>query len=110
MEKFGLRTGAAFKNGAIELAIAKEQATALGRAGRKLRLSLEQYSKLLEKDLATGEREVAIDEISANTWALVLQREFLGFVDGNLEWVLEHYHIPKKALNKLGSAITNRSI
>ncbi|RBP47156.1 hypothetical protein DFR28_10928 [Arenicella xantha] len=43
MQKFGLQRNSTRLHSAIELEIVKEQASVLGRAGKKLRLSLEKY-------------------------------------------------------------------
>ncbi len=45
MQKFGLQRNSSSRYSAIELEIVKEQATVLGRAGKKLRLSLENYQQ-----------------------------------------------------------------
>lgn len=102
MQKFGLQRHAKKLPNAIELEIAKEQATSLGRAGRKLRLSLERYNNLLQTDISGDARAALLKEISSNVWALMVQREFVGFVDGNLEWVQSNYAIPAEAIKMLG--------
>lgn len=103
MQKFGLQTNRGSKNSALELEIKKEQASALGRAGRKLRLSLEAYDDKQKTLLDPAEDQRLLDEISANVWALLLQREFLGFNHGNREWLLNKYCIPEGVLCGLGA-------
>ena len=102
MQNFGLRRHRASSNTSLELAIVKEQASALGRAGRKLRLSLERYQAFVDTQTTKASRKKLIEDISENVWALILQREFLGFIEGNLEWVVANYHIPKQALHRMG--------
>ncbi len=102
MQKFGLQRYATKLPNVIELEIAKEQATSLGRAGRKLRLSLESYNDLLQTDLSGDVKTALLKEISSNVWALMVQREFVGFVDGDLEWVQSNYAIPAEAIKMLG--------
>ena len=102
MQKFGLRTNRSSQHGTIELEIAREQASALGRAGRKLRLSLEKYDKQGRHAQSSSEQNSLIKEISENVWALMLQREFLGFIDDNMKWVRAHYVIPDAAIDMLG--------
>jgi len=102
VQKFGLQTNRSTRYGAIELEIAKEQASALGRAGRKLRLSLEKYETERHKNLNDEQEGELINEISTNVWALLLQREFIGFTDGNIDWVRGNYRIPEAAINSLG--------
>ena len=104
MEKFGLRADRTHKNNAIELEIAREQASALGMAGRALRLSLERYQAfLLNVENEKNDSETLIQDISDKLWALILQREFIGFTSGNLEWVRANYRIPEQAIAKMGS-------
>ena len=102
MQKFGLRAHRTVFHGLAELEIIKEQASALGRAGRKLRLSLEDFEKTRNQQLSCAEEQILINAISDNVWQLVLQREFLGFVEGNLEWIQQHYVIPPAAISALG--------
>jgi len=102
VQKFGLKRTSSARHTAIELEIAKEQASALGRAGKKLRLSLENYQKHIDKNLNSEQDESLLDEISNNVWELMLQREFVGFVEGNLKWVRQNYLIPDEAIKMLG--------
>ncbi len=113
MQKFGLKAHQTVTLNAAELEIKKEQATALGRAGKKLRLALEAYQIQLEADQnqASASRtsscaftadHALIKNIADNAWALILQREFLGFTQDNLQWVIENYRIPQAALNRIG--------
>lgn len=102
MQKFGLQRNRAGLPNAIELELAKEQATSLGRAGRKLQVSLENYNKVVKEQPGSLEDQAMIKEISANVWELMIQREFVGFIDGNLEWVKDNYVIPEKAIMLLG--------
>jgi len=78
MQKFGLQTNRSSQHSAIELEIAREQASALGRAGRKLRVSLEQYECRRHIGLSKNEENILIKEISENVWALMLQRFEMG--------------------------------
>jgi len=66
MQKFGLQTNRSSQHNAIELEIAREQATALGRAGRKLRVSLERYEERRYDMLSEKEQQGFIREISEN--------------------------------------------
>lgn len=102
MQKFGLQRNNASKHGAIELEIVREQASALGRAGKKLRISLENYEKRSKFEISVNQEQESIKEISDNVWELMLQREFLGFIENNLKWVRENYLIPDAAIKYLG--------
>ena len=102
MQKFGLRANRSSQQSAVELEIVREQASALGRAGRKLRLSLERYENKRHSGLSMSEEQSLIQEVSENVWALILQREFLGFIEDNMKWVRENYLIPDAAIENLG--------
>ena len=102
MQKFGLQRNSSTHHGAIELEIVREQASALGRAGRKLRISLEHYEKQRNLHMSKAQEHALVKEISNNVWELMLQREFLGFIENNVKWVTDNYHIPAAAINKLG--------
>ncbi|MFT5612213.1 MAG: hypothetical protein ACI9WC_002918 [Arenicella sp.] len=102
MQKFGLQRNSSSRHSALELEIAREQASALGRTGRKLRLSLEAYQSSLDHDLSSQHKNKQLTEIANNVWALLLQREFIGFVEGNLVWVRSNYIIPEQAISMLG--------
>ena len=103
MQKFGLRR-VSNDFAALKLAIAKEQASSLGRTGRKLRLSLERYEIGRHANLTVEEKHTLLEGISNNVWELILQREFLGFIEGNLNWVKQSYVIPSEVINMLGKA------
>jgi hypothetical protein len=102
MQKVGLLRNGSTKHTPLELEIAREQASALGRTGRKLRLSLEAYQASLDDDLSAQWGNKLITEIASNVWALLLQREFVGFVEGNLSWIRSNYVIPEPAIKMLG--------
>ena len=111
MQKFGLKSSQSRQHSELEIAIIREQASALGHAGKKLRLALEAYQEMLEGSCNQYQVDLLLDKISIAAWALVLQREFLGFIEGNMEWIQKHYHIPQGALNRLGQspAISTKS-
>lgn len=115
MQKFGLKTHSSSRHSAIELQIVKEQASALGRAGKKLRLSLERYqlmvcdSQGLNENDCSDQEHGSILEISNNVWELMLQREFLGFTENNIQWIVENYNIPAPALVRMGQSVDNHS-
>lgn len=102
MQKFGLQRTGSSKLNSVELEIFKEKATALGRAGKKLRISLEEYERLITKQANSEKLNQAIAEISDSVWQLILQREFLGFTEKNIDWIREHYVIPDEAISRIG--------
>lgn len=103
MQKFGLQVNRSNKHGAVELEIAREQASALGRAGKKLRISLEIYESKRVEVVSEKEEQALISDISDNLWGLMLQREFLGFTNDNISWIKSNYVIPEAAIKKLGT-------
>ena len=102
MQKFGLRTNRSARLNALELEIVREQASALGRAGRSLRLSLEAYNKALGGELSKEEEQTQVHDIADKLWALILQREFLGFTENNIEWIKDNYRVPEQAIASVG--------
>jgi len=86
MQKFGLQRSAYSELNAIDLEIAKEKATALGRAGKNLRQALELHSRTQSAESLSIVRDAL--------WQLVIQREVAGIVSGNFEWIKAHYELP----------------
>jgi hypothetical protein len=95
------------KRTALELEIVKEQAGALGIAGKKLHLSLEAYVTAELQAFPGKNEDKLLSAIAEAVYGLLLQREFLGFIEGNLEWICSSYRIPDKAMPLLGR--TNKS-
>ncbi|RBP47155.1 hypothetical protein [Arenicella xantha] len=61
--------------------------------------------KVNEIEGGGAEQEMRLlKEISNNVWELVLQREFVGFIEGNLQWIKQNYVIPDEAFNMLGKS------
>lgn len=108
MQKFGLQRHCATNSSnsssysAVELEIVREQASALGRAGKKLRISLEAYQAQLDGCASCDQLNQLLHAIANNVWELMLQREFVGFIDGNLTWITNNYLIPDDAITLIG--------
>ena len=102
MQEFGLNTLKSRKATALELEIAREKATALGAAGKKLEASLALYSRTCRANSPTRDLDRIAEEIAANISALIVQRELVGLVHENLNWALMSYEIPVAALRRLG--------
>jgi len=103
LQKFGLDSLQTGKHSALEREIAKEKATALGIAGEKLRNSIEIYRKAISEAAARPEdRARLLASVSANVSALIIQRELVGLIHENLQWVIQNYEIPDEVLAKLG--------
>jgi hypothetical protein len=86
----------------LEAEIAKERATALGRAGRKLDESLERYRLLVASRATANEIDTLLYDIAENLWALVVQRELIGFVHENMRFIRERFDIPAAAFARMG--------
>lgn len=100
MEKFGLDSLLPQKNNNLELEIAKEKATALGLAGKRLKQSLEAYRS--EPTTARERRESLLARVAESLSELLIQRELTGVPHENSEWVLRTFDIPPEVLVKLG--------
>lgn len=83
----------------LEWEFMKEQSGALGRAGDSLKKAIKHYRALPPSH---PEREKALAAVSEALWQLQMQREFVGFVDSNLQTILAEFDVPKEALTKLG--------
>jgi hypothetical protein len=95
--------GAAEAPTAIDCEIAREQAAALGVAGRRLQAAVDAFHDhvaALPGDAARRER--LQDEVAHRAYALLLQRECIGFVHGNGEWLCRAYGLPDDVLRRLG--------
>jgi hypothetical protein len=105
LQKFGLDSLQTGKLNALELEIAKEKATALGIAGKKLEDSIATYKKAISRpDIRSEERDQHLAEVSANVSALIIQRELVGLVHENMPWVIQNYEIPDEALAVMGAS------
>ena len=97
MQKFGLDNLQSHKHSELELEIIDMQSSALGLAGKKLQLSIQEYTQAKEKLFPKDNKAILLQIISENAYELMLQREFIGFVDGNMQWIQKHYAIPHEA-------------
>ncbi len=89
----------------IEQALRKEQAGALGVAGKQLQEALDAYDAHLKSGASPEGSQVRLllDRIAEKVYALFLQREFIGFSRNNLEWLLATYDLPAGVMGKIGS-------
>jgi hypothetical protein len=102
MQKFGLDSLSSKRYSALEFEIVKEQASALGIAGRNLQFSLDKYYKETKSTIDKEFEKQLINDISSHLRSLLLQREFVGFVHGNMDWVKKNYNVPTRAIQILG--------
>ena len=86
----------------LEREIAEERARALGLTGKKLQQSIDRFNRAVRLRRSSADHEGLLGEIAWHAWALIVQREVIGFRHGNLRWVRDHYDIPRAALHRLG--------
>lgn len=86
----------------IERALAEERADSLGRAGDRLEDAIDTWHLLVDVGHATEEQvHAALLEIRDAAWALMVQRECVGFRGDNLAEIHKHYRIPAAALARI---------
>lgn len=88
----------------VEFEIAQEQAESLGLAGKRLRAAIDRYDQAVRHKPTPADYEELLSEVVSRAWALVVQREHIGFRQDNLRWVRDHFGVPDAALRKLGHA------
>jgi hypothetical protein len=95
----------------LDYEILMEQAGALGIAGRQLKAALDEHQKHVMQGGRDGEprTEELLDEVASRIYALVLQREFVGFAQNNIEWLQHAFALPAGVLSRLGSLPGQRS-
>ena len=89
---------------AIELEIFKEQAGALGSAGKLLSTALNRHQEHIQNGGREGDpvTEELLDEVAQRAYELMLQREFVGFTQNNAAWLLQGFTLPPGVLRRLG--------
>lgn len=86
----------------IERVLAEERADSLGRAGDRLEDAIDTWELLVEVGQATAQQvEAALVEVRDAAWALMVQRECVGFRGDNLTEIRRHYRIPSAALARI---------
>lgn len=88
----------------LRFEIAKEQAQGLGLAGKKLEESIDRYNDASRDGRGRAEEDELLNDVAARAWALIVQRELIGFVHENQRWVVENFAIPRAALRLMGRA------
>jgi len=90
---------------ALRYELFREQAGALGIAGRQLCDALAAYSKHVQGGSHAGDArtEQLLDEVASKAYALILQREFVGFVHDNIEWLRTTFDLPVEVWGRIGS-------
>jgi hypothetical protein len=92
VRRLGVETGDAV----LRYELMEEQASSLGRAGKKVELAL---AALREHPGGEGRAE-ALRAAADAVWAFLVQREVMGLRDR--AYIVAHYGIPREVLNRLG--------
>ena len=87
----------------LEREIAKERAQGLGLTGKKLQRSIDRFNRAVRLRRAMADRESLLREIAWHAWALIVQREVIGFRHDNMRWVRDRFDIPDAAMQRLGA-------
>lgn len=77
-----------------DLEIMQEKASALGRAGERLETALKCCRQAQQDNKPSNQLEYLCAAAATRLWELAVQRELLGFVHRNEEWIKECYQIP----------------
>ena len=86
----------------IEFEIAQEQAESLGLAGKKLQESIDRFNAIDAAGSESAGGAEALQEVASRAWALMVQRELIGFTHDNLRWLRDRFDLPAAALRLLG--------
>ncbi|QUN04855.1 hypothetical protein KDN34_11470 [Shewanella yunxiaonensis] len=89
------------KQTVLEKELAKEQSTALGKAGRRLTAALEAYQSDKAHQFRRHTEAWHHQQLTEAVYSLMVTREFLGFVDCNIEWICQQYPLPPAVLENL---------
>ena len=93
------------RHNVLEYELVREQVGALGIAGKQLRDALTVHSKHLERGGLAGQSrtEQLLDEVASNVYALLLQRELVGLVHNNIEWLSATFELPAGIWARVGA-------
>lgn len=94
-QSFARRLGIETGDAVLRYELLEEQASSLGRAGRKVEAAL----AALNAHEGEG-RETLLKAAADAVWSFLVQREIMGFRDRAA--VVAQYAIPREVLNRLG--------
>lgn len=81
--------------------LGREQAGALGRAGKRLTAALQAYRQARATGTAPG--EALLRRVAEELWALAIRREIAGFGADNLDWLRREYDLTDEIVNRMGA-------
>ena len=82
------------KHKLVEYEVAKEQCSALGRAGRALTKQLTAYANDRQQGFQNHTEAQHVERLTEAAMALMMSREYLGFHHANLEWIMQEFDLP----------------
>ena len=87
----------------LEIEFVKEQAEGLGLAGERLRLALVRYRQRLAGSPGAPDEpiEVLLEEAARRATWLMMQREVIGFVRFNTDWIQREFDLPPEVVTRL---------
>ncbi|WP_417761317.1 hypothetical protein [Shewanella sp.] len=89
------------KHKLIEYEVAKEQCSALGRAGRELRRLLAAFYADEQQQFTQLSQPQHIQQLTDATLALMMTREYLGFQHANLDWIVQEFSLPAEVVERI---------
>lgn len=95
-----LRTSWAYHEAVLQ-ELAGERAHALGRAGLRLKDALAEYRAARETGADPEQIDAALRQARDAAWALVVQREAIGFRSRDFGWLREHWQVPEEVLRRI---------
>ncbi|KFZ38249.1 hypothetical protein HR45_07095 [Shewanella mangrovi] len=83
------------KHKLIEYEVAKEQCSALGRAGRELHKLLQLFDADRQQGFQQFPEQQHLQRLTEAAMALMMTREYLGFQHENLAWIVQEFNLPE---------------
>lgn len=89
------------KHKLVEYEVAKEQCSALGRAGRALRQLLTAYEHDRQQGFSAQTETHHLEQLTDAALSLMMSREYLGFQHANLDWIMQEFNLPAAVIERL---------
>ncbi|MEL6436882.1 MAG: DUF6665 family protein [Pseudomonadota bacterium] len=84
----------------------QETASALGRVGKKLEDAVAALERHDATPGANTDRDVLVQEVADQAWAIMIQREAFGFFASRD--IQKHYRVPREAMLRMGVVAKKR--
>ncbi len=89
------------KHKLVEYEVAKEQCSALGRAGRELQRLLAAFHTDEQQGFQQLPQQQHVNQLTEATLALMMTREYLGFQHANLDWIMQEFALPAEVIERI---------